>query len=108
MTARASTRPCVIDDCPRTVHAHDWCTTHYNRWRAHGDPLAEPLRRPVADPADCLTCLDVGWLLETGEHPDNVAARLRIRHNSLITHLQRHRRPDLVERIVRDRQRTAA
>jgi hypothetical protein len=108
MSGRASTRPCAVDGCPRTVHAHNWCRTHYGRWRAHGDPLAEPRRRPVAGPADCLTCLDVAWLLEVGEHPDNVAARLRIQHNSLITHLHRHRRPDLVERIARDRQRTAA
>jgi hypothetical protein len=105
---RASTRPCTIDGCTDTVHGHGYCRTHYARWRKYSDPHGQPPPRPLVDPADCLTCLDVAWLLEVGEHPDNVAARLRIQHNSLITHLHRHRRPDLVERIARDRQRTAA
>lgn len=105
MTARG----CSVDGCTGTIHGHGYCSPHYNRWRRHGDPLAGmPIRSLVTDPADCLTCLDVGWLLEVGEHPDNIAARIGIRHNSLITHLRRHQRPDLLERLTRERQRTAA
>lgn len=33
---------CVIDDCskPVRVQRFGWCSTHYSRYRRHGDPLA--------------------------------------------------------------------
>lgn len=33
-------KTCTIDGCERKHNARGWCTTHYERWRAHGDPLA--------------------------------------------------------------------
>lgn len=33
-------RTCVIPECGKFVHGHGWCFKHYQRWRAHGDPLA--------------------------------------------------------------------
>lgn len=39
----ANTRPrgvCVIDGCGRPHEARGWCQPHYERWRAHGNPLA--------------------------------------------------------------------
>lgn len=30
---------CSIDGCERQHVARGWCALHYNRWRAHGDPL---------------------------------------------------------------------
>lgn len=33
-------RICEIEGCGRPVKGRLWCTTHYERWRQHGDPLA--------------------------------------------------------------------
>jgi hypothetical protein len=32
-------RICTIDDCTSPVLARGWCSKHYCRWQAHGDPL---------------------------------------------------------------------
>jgi hypothetical protein len=29
---------CSIKGCPRPARARGWCTTHYKRWKRHGDP----------------------------------------------------------------------
>lgn len=29
---------CSIGDCPKPAEARGWCSTHYMRWRKHGDP----------------------------------------------------------------------
>ncbi len=31
--------PCSIDDCDRPSAGRGWCSLHWKRWRAHGDPL---------------------------------------------------------------------
>lgn len=31
---------CAVATCGRTSHARGWCSTHYERWRKHGDHLA--------------------------------------------------------------------
>lgn len=36
---------CSIQGCEKTMQARGWCSTHYARWRRHGDPL-KLLRRP--------------------------------------------------------------
>lgn len=33
-------RTCSIDGCERPHEARGWCNRHYEKWRAHGDPLA--------------------------------------------------------------------
>lgn len=35
---------CTIDGCERAHIARGWCTTHYMRWRMHGDPNAGAIR----------------------------------------------------------------
>ena len=30
---------CSIEDCDRAPAARGWCSKHYQRWMAHGDPL---------------------------------------------------------------------
>src|SRR5699024_4454143 len=32
-------RTCLIDECTNKVRARGWCGKHYERWRAHGNPL---------------------------------------------------------------------
>ncbi|WP_086565314.1 HNH endonuclease signature motif containing protein [Streptomyces africanus] len=43
------TKPCQIDGCAAPAQAKKLCWTHYNRLRAHGDPLATPVayRNPL-------------------------------------------------------------
>lgn len=35
-----SDRICSIKQCAKPLYARGWCRLHYDRWRAHGDPLA--------------------------------------------------------------------
>lgn len=36
-----SSKPlCSVEDCTRPVRARGYCSTHWARWRKHGDPLA--------------------------------------------------------------------
>lgn len=37
---------CSIDGCRSNPLARGWCTSHYERWRRHGDPLAGGIFRP--------------------------------------------------------------
>jgi len=31
-------KTCSIPECEKNVSARGWCSTHYSRWRIHGDP----------------------------------------------------------------------
>jgi len=33
----ASPRLCTAEGCDKPVHGRNWCQTHYDRWRKHGD-----------------------------------------------------------------------
>lgn len=35
----ATSRICSIPDCDKPAVARGWCSVHYQRWYAHGDPL---------------------------------------------------------------------
>jgi hypothetical protein len=40
-------KPCRIDDCERPMKSRGMCNTHYERWRAWGDPYwVEPPHLP--------------------------------------------------------------
>lgn len=65
---------CSVSGCDRPIDRRGWCTSHYQRWRKHGDPTAgrttpgEPLEffREVVllyDGDECLT-----WPYATGDH----------------------------------------
>lgn len=90
------------------------CVTEYTakmrRWRQaskarkraaeRGVELPRTSAKPV-DPAECLTCVDVEWLMQWGETPEQVASRLGFaRYSSMCQHLKRHGRHDLVARIT--------
>jgi hypothetical protein len=37
----ANPKPCSIDGCNKPAcNSRGWCWSHYQRWRAHGDPLS--------------------------------------------------------------------
>lgn len=39
------TRTCSVDGCGRPVNARGWCSTHWWRWKKHGDVMADvPVR----------------------------------------------------------------
>lgn len=39
---------CTFPGCPKAAKARGWCSTHYARWRAHGDPaVVLPKGRPA-------------------------------------------------------------
>lgn len=40
---------CTIEGCNGAILARGWCQRHYDRWYAHGDPLAGGPRRIVGD-----------------------------------------------------------
>ena len=39
ITVNNTIRTCSIDGCENVHRARGWCSTHYNRWNKHGDPL---------------------------------------------------------------------
>lgn len=39
------TRICSVEDCDRPAKSRGWCSTHYKRWRRHGD-LSDPAPLP--------------------------------------------------------------
>ena len=40
-----SAKICSIEGCEKPVKSRGWCDMHWTRWRRHGDPLTEPMRR---------------------------------------------------------------
>jgi hypothetical protein len=46
-------RVCSVDDCSTPVKARGWCSTHYSRWRTHGDPLVTVYSLPTVWFCEC-------------------------------------------------------
>lgn len=51
----------------------------------------------------CASCEDIEFLLRAGEDTHAIAARLGVKHASLLDHLRRHGRPDLLPNPPRNR-----
>lgn len=39
ITANTGSNNCLVEGCDKARHGRGWCSTHYRRWRKHGDPL---------------------------------------------------------------------
>lgn len=50
---RTSQRSCTVEGCPRTVHARDWCQTHYVRWKRLGTVNLTPRQTAVCTDQGC-------------------------------------------------------
>lgn len=75
---------CSVEGCERPARCRGWCTKHYQRWAAHGDPLHEPYSALVRSQFDRAmvrvdkngpiseACPDLGpcWLWTGPVHPD--------------------------------------
>lgn len=43
-------KSCAVSDCTRPIRCRGWCSMHYQRWKAHGDPLVTKQgQRPIRD-----------------------------------------------------------
>lgn len=49
-------RECTVEDCVSDALSRGFCSTHYDRWRRHGDPLADFTRRHVPTPCSVDGC----------------------------------------------------
>lgn len=45
MTDSSTPRVCSIEDCEAAAHCRGWCSKHYSRFKAHGDPLITKKQR---------------------------------------------------------------
>ena len=56
---------CSIEECESKKYIHGYCIKHYQRWKAHGDPLYEKPLQQVA-----CTCLNCGkdFIVSTSQH----------------------------------------
>ncbi|RWI33392.1 MAG: hypothetical protein EOR13_17715 [Mesorhizobium sp.] len=43
----ANLRLCSIPNCGKVAHCRGWCTKHYQRWKAHSDPLWQKAPAPM-------------------------------------------------------------
>lgn len=87
-------RACSIDDCDRPVKAKGWCLRHYQRARAHGDPVRRDDTRDRIE--------DVQWMAETGATLDEIADRCGVSRRTMLKWLRANMR-DLADLLLADR-----
>lgn len=61
---------CHIDGCTRRKTSRQWCSMHYGRWQAYGDPLATPGQRGKRrNPYDALAVERHGQWFQSSNRP---------------------------------------
>ena len=83
---------CKIDDCDRKHLARGYCNLHYKR---------EIVRPDVERRSPPIHLEDVEWMAETGEVWDRAVERLGVKENTLLRHLERADRYDLIRKLKR-------
>lgn len=84
---------CHFPGCPRRAESRGLCQSH-GQQRRKGVALT-----PLPEPRPCARCIDAEWLADAGECLDRVAQRLGLAPRSLVRHLERHDRADLLARL---------
>lgn len=77
----ANTTTCSIEGCDKPMRARTWCMTHYDRWRAHGDP-EHPVKAYFRDPEEAFlarTKRDGECLVWTGARVPNGYGQMGVR-----------------------------
>lgn len=92
--ARHKRPKCEVDGCDRDRRVRVWCSTHYERWRIHGDPLH------VAMTGEEMV-EEIIWLLEGGMTTFYISQALNRDREVLARLLYRHNRHDLAVRFGR-------
>lgn len=113
---------CIIGGCDSPVCARGWCSSHYQRYRKHGDPLAgnptPRVKRALDNPDGTRTCLDCGAVKPLDEFPKDKNATRGHRANCRPCHSARATAwyqankadflPRVRERYVRDAEKIRA
>jgi hypothetical protein len=80
---------CSINGCDRLTKGRGWCSTHYERWRVHGDPQIIKIQRgmPLEDRVrECTDATGDGCWLWTGVVSSDGYARLNVDDRLLYAH----------------------
>ena len=81
---------CLVDRCHELSFGKGYCSSHYRRFKAHGDPLAGgPKQRRATD-----TFEEIEWFLAAGVHPALIATVLDQQPLSLSRLCRRHGHTD--------------
>lgn len=81
---------CAVDGCDRPHAARGYCHLHYKREVARAEV---PRRNPA------LHLEDVEWMASTGEELSRAARRIGVAERTLIRHLERANRYDLIRKL---------
>lgn len=77
---------CTVDGCDRTAKARKLCSSHYTRWRRHGDPGSAVITKHKAlttpEMADELV-----WQLDAGESAWQAAKAVRMKPATIVKRL---------------------
>lgn len=85
-------RTCTVDGCTDKHLARGYCRHHYG---THIERPDAPRRTPA------IHLEDVEWMAETGEEWTRAVERLGVKEATLLRHLERAGRYDLVQKLQR-------
>lgn len=88
----ANGRTCTVEGCGEKHAARGYCNRHYK----HAIARAGAQRR-----ASAIHLEDVEWMANTGENWDRAAERLGVKESTLLRHLERAGRYDLIRKLQR-------
>ena len=83
---------CKVDGCDRPHLARGYCNLHYKR---------EIVRADAERRSPRIHTEDVEWMAETGETWLIAVERLGVKENTLLRHLERAGRYDLIQKLQR-------
>lgn len=83
---------CKVEGCDAKHLARGYCNTHYKR---------EIVRADTERRSPRIHLEDVEWMAETGETWPIAVERLGVKENTLLRHLERANRYDLIRKLQR-------